>query len=152
MIIGRLVVPVGKFDAAFFSLRWVNFKFSILLPINWEYRVFFAVLSCSSQSWNFACGQNWNRWKQTEHEKRWVFRFGTGSGRACRAANAARPAVCQASDGAQVASPQSLILRRSASSFMPKLASGNKNSQQKLTFPTLIAPRLFSSHYFAFYS
>jgi hypothetical protein len=42
----------------------------------------------------------------------WIFRFETDTGRASRAAwRAARPAVYQASDGAQVASPQSPILR-----------------------------------------
>ncbi len=49
-------------------------------------------VSCSKQSWNFACDQNWNRWKHTEREKRWIYRFGTGSGRAGQTAvKAAQP-------------------------------------------------------------
>jgi len=44
--------------------------------------------------------------------KEWIYRFETGTDRACRAAvKAAQPAVCQTSAGAQVASPQSPILR-----------------------------------------
>ncbi len=67
---------------------------------------------------------------------------------ACRAAEAARPAVCQAPDGAWVASPQSPILRRSDSIFVPSPGTDNKKQPTGLiiplltaqTFPLLIAP------------
>ena len=77
-------------------------------------------LSCNIQKETFACGQ-----KETfeglagilgsqNYREKWIFRFGTGTGRACQAAVAtAQPAVCQALSGAQVASPQSPILRQS---------------------------------------
>jgi hypothetical protein len=50
--------------------------------------------------------------------KAWIDRFETCSGRGWPGRRkAARPAVCKASVGAQVASPQSPILRRSEASF-----------------------------------
>lgn len=55
---------------------------------------------------------SWFFHSRKDDKEEWIYRFETGTSRACRTAlKAAQPAVCQTSGGARVTSPQSPILR-----------------------------------------
>ena len=104
-------------------------------------------LSCSIQKRNAVCVQKWNSTAGQVLGIQAAAKFGFAGffalelapAGACRAAEAARPAVCQAPDGAWVASPQSPILRRSDSIFVPSPGTDNKKQPTGLIIPLLTA-------------
>ena len=104
-------------------------------------------LSCSIQKRNAVCVQKRNSTAGQVLGIQAAAKFGFAGffalelapAGACRAAEAARPAVCQAPDGAWVASPQSPILRRSDSIFVPSPGTDNKKQPTGLIIPLLTA-------------
>ncbi len=106
-----------------------------------------AAMSCSIQKRNAVCVQKRNSTAGQVLGIQAAAKFGFAGffalelapAGACRAAEAARPAVCQAPDGAWVASPQSPILRRSDSIFVPSPGTDNKKQPTGLIIPLLTA-------------